>query len=114
MRSFVAVAMTICTASVGAQEVLITPSYAVTIIGCGEGVIACDDAKYIGVSRKTGATLQLKGSTQHTKTPDGTPNRFLGYEFRSGKTVYTVSMEGLLIVKQGGKTLVSEQGKWAD
>lgn len=112
MRKFIAVALTICAASVGAQEVLVTPSYTVTIIGCGEGVVACDDAKYIGVSRKTGATIQLKGNTRHTRAPDGTPNRFLGYEFKSGRTVYRVSTEGALSVEQGGKIVFMEDGKW--
>ncbi|TWO71450.1 hypothetical protein FN976_11075 [Caenimonas sedimenti] len=97
-----------------AQEVLITPSFVVTIIGCGEGVISCVDAKYVGVSRKTGSALTLTGKTLHTMAADGvTPNRFLGYEFRNSGTVYRVMQEGHLEVKQGQKVLVSEQGKWA-
>jgi hypothetical protein len=96
-----------------AQEVLLTPSFTVTIVGCPEGVVSCDDVKYVGVSKKTGNTLQLKGKTLHTMAADGvTPSRFIGWQFRNGKTVYTVTDEGALEVKQGTKTLVSEQGRW--
>ena len=97
-----------------AQEVLVTPGFVVTIIGCGDGVVSCEDAKYVGVSRKTGQVLTLKGKTLHTMAADGvTPNRFLGYEFRNGQTVYRVTLDGELEVKQGGRALVNEKGKWA-
>ena len=98
-----------------AQEVLVTPGYAVTIIGCAEGVVSCDNARYIGVSRKSGKVQTLKGRTLHTTAADGvTPSRFLGYEFRSGSMVYRVSQEGVLDVRQGEKVLVSEKGQWAE
>lgn len=96
-----------------AQEVLVTPGFAVTIIGCGEGVVSCDDARYVGVSRKDGRSLTLKGKTVHTMAADGvTPARFLGYEFRNGNAIYRVTEDGHLEVKQGSKTLVSEKGSW--
>lgn len=96
-------------------QVLITPSFNVTIIGCDEGVVACDDVRYVGVSRKTGNVLALKGRTRHTLGADGvTPSRFLGYEFRSGNTTYSVSDDGALEVRRGSTVLVSEQGKWVD
>ncbi len=101
--------------AVQAQEVLVTPNYAVTVIGCKEGSVSCDDARYIGVSRKSGKVLTLKGRTLHTLGADGvTPSRFLGYEFRNGNTVYRVSQEGVLDVRQGEKVVVSEKGKWAE
>ena len=114
MRQFLILTFfAIWTALAGAQEVLITPSFAVIIIGCGEGVISCEDATYVGVSRKTGNTLKLKGKTVHSMMADGvTPNLLLGYEFRNGSTVYTVS-DDVLVVKQAGKVVVSEKGKWA-
>jgi hypothetical protein len=99
-------------ASAHGQEVLITPSYVVTIIGCSEGVVACDDAKYIGVSRKTGNTIQLKGRTVHSKTADGSPGRLMGYEFQSGRTKYDVGADGSLVVTQNEKTLFQESGSW--
>lgn len=115
MRKFLMLCALVAGGAATAQEVLVTPSYAVTVIGCKEGVVSCDDARYIGVSRKSGKVLTLKGRTLHTTAADGvTPSRFLGYEFRNGSTVYRVSEEGVLDVRQGEKVVVSERGKWAD
>ena len=115
MRKFLMLCALVAGGAATAQEVLVTPSYAVTVIGCKEGVVSCDDVRYIGVSRKSGKVMTLKGRTLHTTAADGvTPSRFLGYEFRNGSTVYRVSEEGVLDVRQGDKVLVSERGKWAD
>ncbi len=97
-----------------AQEVLVTPNYTVTIIGCKDGEVSCEDAKYVGVSRKTGNVMSLKGKTVHSMAPDGTPKQFLGYEFLKGNTVYSVDTGGNLLVKQGSKVVVNEKGKWAN
>ena len=109
------VLLALCGAS-HAQSVLVTPNYTVTIIGCGDGVVSCDTVKYVGVSRKSGASVSLRGQTMHTMAADGvTPARFIGYEFRSGTTIYRVSeADATLEVKQGSKQLVLEKGKWID
>ncbi|MES2191017.1 MAG: hypothetical protein V4454_12895 [Pseudomonadota bacterium] len=113
MRKILLTGLMLVAAGVHAQEVLLTPSFTVTIVGCAEGNVACDDVKYTGVSRKTGATLRLTGKTLHTMGADGvTPGRFLGYRFRNGATLYTVTEGGVLEVRQGAKTLFSEQGEW--
>jgi len=113
MRKILLTALMLVAASVHAQEVLLTPSFTVTIVGCAEGNVSCDDVKYTGVSRKTGAAIKLKGKTLHTMGADGvTPSRFLGYEFRNGKTLYTVTEGGVLEVRRGAKMLFSEQGEW--
>jgi hypothetical protein len=99
--------------TVQAQEVLVTPSFTVTITGCAEGEVSCDNVRYTGVSRKNGSRVRLTGKTLHTMGADGvTPARFLGWQFRNGRAVYTVTEGGLLEVNQGKKTLVSEQGEW--
>ena len=113
MRKALLIGWLLCAAAAQAEEVLLTPSFTVTIVGCAEGEVSCDNVKYVGVSRKTGNALKLTGKTLHAMAADGvTPGRFLGWRFRSGQTIYTVTEEGLLQVRQGTKTLVSEQGRW--
>ena len=90
-----------------------TPSFAITIeVRCEEGNVTCDNVRYVGVSKKTGNSISLKGKTIHTKCKDGTPCRFLGYEFKSGSTFYRVLEEGRLEVTRGNKILVDEAGDW--
>jgi hypothetical protein len=51
-----------------AQAVLLTPRFNITVIGCEEGHVSCDDVKYIGPNRRTGATIRLMwvaGGDQH-------------------------------------------------
>ncbi len=113
MRTIVLTALWLAATAAQAQDVLVTPSFTVTITGCAEGEVSCDNAKYSGVSKKNGSRIRLTGRTLHTLGADGvTPSRFLGWEFRNGKTVYTVTEGGVLEVRQGAKTLVSEQGEW--
>ncbi|MFC3674614.1 hypothetical protein [Ferrovibrio xuzhouensis] len=90
-----------------------TPSFTVTIKNnCEEGVVSCDDVTYTGVSKKNGSRITLKGETLHTYSADGTPSRFLGYEFRSGDYVYQALEDGTLWVTKGGKDVLVEHGKW--
>jgi hypothetical protein len=113
MRNALLTGLFLCAAVAQAQEVLLTPSFTLTIVGCAEGEVSCDNVKYVGVSRKTGNAIKLTGKTLHTMGADGvTPGRFLGWQFRSGQTIYTVTEDGLLEVRQGAKTLVSERGEW--
>ena len=93
---------------------LTTPSFKVEIkVNCAEGNVTCDDITYVGTSKKTGKSIKLRGKTMHTTCADGvTPCRFLGYEFRNGKTYYQVLDDGTLQVIQNNKTLLSEKGEW--
>lgn len=95
---------------------LITENYEITIdSACQEGEVACDHYTYTGVSKKTGKSIRLKGSSSHTKCADGSACRFLGYQFESGNIVYYVGQDGSLkVVQNRDKVLVSEQGKWQD
>lgn len=95
-------------------ETLVTPSFSIDIrVNCAEGNVTCDNVRYVGTSRKSGKVISLRGKTLHRMCADGvTPCRFLGYEFRSGGVRYLVLEDGGLIVSQGGKVLVQEQGEW--
>ncbi len=95
---------------------LLTPSFVVVIIDkAPEGTVSSDDVLYVGVSRKNGNTIQVKGRTIHTLAADGvTPSKFLGWSFTTDKATYFVSEGGLLEVKSGKKILVSEKGEWVD
>jgi hypothetical protein len=90
-----------------------TPSFVIVIQdNCPECSVSCDDVSYVGTSRKTGKSLSLKGQTIHTRCKDGSPCRFLGYEFKAGNVVYRALNEGRLQVTQGDKILIDEKGEW--
>ena len=112
---FVYAAVFLCVAS-AYSETLITPSFVVIIVNnFEEGDVTSDDVTYVGVSRKNGSTIKIKGRTLHTMEADGvTPNRFQGYVFEKDKVSYFVSSEGTLRVTSGKKVLVKESGQWAD
>lgn len=95
-------------------DTLTTPSFVIDIkVNCEEGNVSCDDVSYTGTSRKTGKSIKLRGKTMHTLCADGvTPCRFLGYEFRNGKTSYKVFEGGELSVTQGKKVILEEKGEW--
>jgi hypothetical protein len=109
---FLAIVIIFAAASVQAES-LDTPSFKITIKGCNEGDVSCDNVKYVGFSKKNGESITLTGKTVNTMSADGvTPDRFIGYEFKNGQTLYFVGEDGTLKVTQGSKVLVSEQGKW--
>jgi hypothetical protein len=93
---------------------LVTPSYLITITSnCPEGEVTCQDMSYRGTNRRNGRTIELKGRTLFALCKDGvTPCHHTGYEFRSGRTVYVVSVDGWLEVLRGGKVLLHEGGTW--
>lgn len=58
-----------------------------------------------------GKSISLTGKTIHTTGADGvTPGRFLGYEFRNHNYLYQVRADGTLLIYQGKKLIVKEQG----
>ena len=80
---------------------------------CIEGAVTCNNVSYQGININTGDSIQLVGKTIHTTCADGvTPCRFLGYEFINGNYRYIVQNDGLLLVYQGEKLILREQGTW--
>ena len=106
--------MTAAVAHAQNRQTLDTPGYTVDIVQqCEEGNVTCDDVRYTGTSKKTGKSITLRGKTVHTLAADGvTPGAFQGYAFKTGRTHYTVYADGRLLVTQGRKTLVNQQGQW--
>lgn len=98
-----------------ASEELITPNFKITIErNCEEGNVSCDDVTYIGINKKTGASIKLKGKTLHRTCSDGiTPCQFLGYIFENNNTKYYIR-DNTLYVIQNGKTILEEDGEWKD
>lgn len=104
----------------GSAFVLKTSSYVITIrVLCEEGVVDCDDIEYVGVNKRTGASIQLKGKDwiryceeDQGDGPGRTPCQHLGYKFENGSTVYYVGEDGDLEVLQGKKRLLHESGEW--
>ena len=98
-------------------ETLETKGYRVVIEQrCAEGNVTCADVRYQGVSRTSGNSIELIGSTHHSRCKDGSPCRFLGYIFNNGPYRYFVSAEGRLRVSrqrpQGEEVLINEVGEW--
>ncbi len=113
MKRALVLAFAFAASQLAQAEVLNTPNFTITITSkCAEGSVTCNNVSYVGVSKKSGQNISLKGKTLHTKGPDGTPGRFLGYEFKNGAVRYLVTEEGNLTVSQGEKILVQETGKW--
>ncbi len=99
-----------------ASAALTTPSFVIDVKShCEEGMVVCDKVTYRGTSKKSGESIQLAGKELHTTCADGvSPCRFLGWRFVHGETTYTVLEEGVLIVEQGNKILLEENGQWDD
>jgi hypothetical protein len=93
---------------------LITPSFKITIeVRCSEGMLGCDNVKYVGIGPKTGHLVTLMGREIYAIGADGvTPSHFLGYEFKNGETNYFVGEDGKLEVTKRSRVLVDEQGTW--
>lgn len=96
-------------------DTLTTANYVVTITRhCEEGEVSCNNVSYHGVSKKTGKSITLQGSTKHTMCADGvTPCQFIGYQFKTGNISYLVLESGALrVVKGSNDVLVEEAGEW--
>lgn len=89
-----------------------TPTYTITITGCEEYVVSCDDVKFVCVNKKTGKSISLTGCTDHSLGADGAPGHFLGYYFTNRDMTYFVSDDGEFSIERKGKTLLDEQGTW--
>ena len=101
-------------AQVVTAEELLTKNYKIVVNSkCSEGNVTCDNVTYVGINRKTGKSIKLKGSTWHTLCADGvTPCRFQGYIFKNGNVTYFVHQDGYLKVTQNNKVLLEEKGEW--
>ena len=69
-------------------DTLTTASFVVDISRhCEAGNVTCDQVSDVGVSKKSGNRIALKGKSLHAMCADGvTPCRFLGYRFRNEST----------------------------
>ena len=101
-------------ASLSLAATLTTENYVVTIeVNCSEGNVTCSDVTYKGTSKKSGESITLKGSTWHTWSADGSPNRFLGYMFKNGNVAYRVFDGGRLqVIQKESTVLLDEEGTW--
>ncbi len=113
VREFGLLCVLFCTSFSSISATLVTENYVVLIeSNCIEGNVTCDDVTYTGKSKSSGNKIILNGHTLHTYLSDGTPSRFIGYEFVNGDFVYIISDSGLLTVTQDQRVLVKEQGNW--
>ncbi|MCB1211023.1 MAG: hypothetical protein KDK97_16990, partial [Verrucomicrobiales bacterium] len=72
MKFLLALAFAVLSATSGYSRTLITPSFVVVIINNEpEGVVSSDNIFYVGVSKKSGDSIKIKGQTVHTTDADG-------------------------------------------
>jgi hypothetical protein len=95
-------------------DTLRTKDFRITITNnCPEGNVVCNNVTYRGVNVSTGASIQLRGKTLHTRCADRvTPCRFVGYEFPNGAYRYVVTENGRLQIYQGNKLVLDQSGTW--
>jgi hypothetical protein len=98
--------------SIANAGTLKTKNFRVQItVNCGEGYVTCNKVTYFGKDLRTGKSIRLNGKTIHSVGADGvTPSRFLGYEFRNNKYLYRVTEDNKLLVFNGKKLILQEQG----
>ena len=99
------------------DAVLLTPQFVVVVVErCPEGDVACNDVTYTGVNRKTGESIFLKGQAWVRLCADRvTPCQHIGWEFKNGDLIYRVQESpAVLRVERRGKTLLEQEGKWAE
>ena len=105
------IAGTIACASSAGAETIATKSFQVKIIRhCEEGNVSCDRVTYIGKSLKTGKSITLTGKTVNASNS----YTFLGYEFRNGIYVYSITRNNVLLVYKGDRLILREQGVLVD
>lgn len=112
---FLGFALILCQTPQALASELLTPSFKITIDShCEEGNVTCDKVTYLGVNRKTGASIKLKGKTLHTTCADGvSPCRFIGYLFKNGNVQYLIEEDGqLTVTRNKTEILVDEKGEW--
>ena len=105
----------LCSTAAVSAATLTTHNFIVTISqNCAEGNVTCDEVTYHSVSKKTGDSIKLEGTTWHTMASDGvTPSGFLGYKFKNGNITYYVLETGELEVIRGdSEVLLYETGTW--
>ena len=96
-----------------------TASFRITVTyTCLAKEITCDRMRYKKVSKKTGESLEVIGSTVHSYCEGDVPCRFQGYEFKNGDYEYLIwhdspdDGESTLRIYQGDTRLLKEKGKW--
>ncbi len=92
-------------------ETLVTKNFQIEITRhCEEGNVQCDRVTYIGKSLNTGKSISLTGKTvnnSHSYT-------FLGYEFRNGSYLYSVTRDNMLLIYKDDRLILREQGTLVD
>jgi hypothetical protein len=92
--------------SIVSAETLITKNFKIKITRhCAEGNVSCDRVTYIGKDLNTGKSIRLNGKTVNSVNS----YTFLGYEFRNGEYLYSVTRNNMLLVYKGDKLILREQ-----
>jgi hypothetical protein len=92
---------------------LVTDSFIVDLSNnCEHGLYNCNEISYFGLRKSDSSTIKLKGKFYSPNIGEGNNN--FQFIFENGAITYSVSIDGVLQVKNSssGKTLVSESGSW--
>jgi hypothetical protein len=94
-------------AGIASAETIETENFRIKITRrCAEGNVSCDRVTYVGKDLNTGKSIRLNGKTVNSSNSYS----FLGYEFRNGKYLYSVTNTNILRVYLGKKLILEEQG----
>lgn len=97
------------------QHIFDSKGFSITLTSrCENNNISCDKVDYTGIRKSNEAILKLTGKNVVSDcTEKGC--KIQGYEFNNGKTVYFVDRENVkLVVKENGKVLMTQSGRWVE
>lgn len=111
---FVLVVLLFLLSAFSSAQHLDTPNYTVTLEPlCALGHPSCQQLRYKGVSKVTGASIELTGSKFRSPCTQSGAGCGVGYQFNNGRIRYLVYQSGLLqVIGRSGRVLVEEQGMW--
>lgn len=85
------------------SQKLVTDNYEIVLTSkCAVEAVICPQVNYLGVNKYTRKSIMLKGKYQEGH----------GYWFKNSNTRYSISEDGVLLVQQGKKIILEEQGEW--
>jgi len=93
---------------------LTTPSYEIDVGSCSEGDVSCSNVSVAVKNLNSGAVAHYQGETMHSLCKDGvTPCQFLGYQFSTTASHFTLYVNGTLKVNYAsGQGCLFESGQW--
>lgn len=74
----------------------------------------CVETFYHCIQKRTQQAISLTGYDSYAMDANGELGDFLGWTFKNGDYTYSVTVDGRLVVTQGKKKLLTEDGTWTE